>query len=223
MTQLKRSAFLGAAAGLVAAPSLARAQSSTPLHIAASSDTDAVSVLYGAQSGIFSKLGLDVDVQRLNSGSAVAAALAGGSIDIGKASVFTLINAHAKGLPFVIVAPSTLYLASASDFGMLVAQTSPIQTARDLNGKVMCVPALGDYSTIPASAWIDKNGGDSKTVKFAEIPPPTMATAVTSGRIDACVCAEPLLSSFIHDGRCRVLARVIDALSKRLMVTAFFS
>ena len=52
-----------------------------------------------------SQAGLDVDIQLLQSGSAVASAVAGGAIDIGLSSFVPLAVAHTKGIPFVIVAP----------------------------------------------------------------------------------------------------------------------
>jgi NitT/TauT family transport system substrate-binding protein len=220
--RFNRAAFLSATAGLVAAPAFARAQSLTKLRIAAGADGDCVAALWGASSGIFAKYGLDVDVMRLNSGSAVAAAVAGGSIDIGKSSAFNMITAHAKGIPFVIEAPCTFYLASASDFAILVAKDSKARDGRDLAGKIVAVPALGDYSTITTLAWIDKNGGDSKTVKFLEIPPSAMGDSVAAGRVDAAVIAEPLLSQFVSSGKCRVFGRPIDALGKRMIVTVYF-
>jgi NitT/TauT family transport system substrate-binding protein len=217
-----RAAFIGATAGLIAAPTCVRAQSPAKLRIAAGADGDCVGALWGVQSGIFAKYGLDVDITRLNSGSAVASAVAGGSMDIGKSSTFTIITAHAKGLPFVIEAPCTLYLASAPDFGLLVARDSTARDGRDLTGKIVAVPALGDYSTITTEAWIDRNGGDSKTVKFLEIPPSAMGDSVATGRVDAAVIAEPLLSEFVKTGKCRVFGRPIDALGKRMIVTVYF-
>jgi NitT/TauT family transport system substrate-binding protein len=218
-----RATFIGATAGLIAAPAYVRAQSLTKLRIAAGADGDCVGALWGIQSGIFAKYGLDVDITRLNSGSAVASAVAGGSMDIGKASTFTIIIAHAKGLPFLIEAPCTLYLASAPDFGLLVARDSTARDGHDLTGKIVAVPALGDYSTITTEAWIDRNGGDSKAVKFLEIPPSAMGDSVATGRVDAAVIAEPLLSEFVKTGKCRVFARPIDALGKRMIVTVYFA
>jgi NitT/TauT family transport system substrate-binding protein len=217
-----RAAFLTAAGALVAAPAIVRAQALTKIRVAAGADGDCIGALWGASSGIFAKYGLDVDVMRLNSGSAVAAAVAGGSIDVGKSSVFNMITAHSKGIPFFIEAPCTLYLASAPDFGILVARDSKARDGRDMIGKIIAVPALGDYSTITTQAWMDKNNGDSKSLKFLEIPPSAMGDSVAAGRVDAAVIAEPLLSEFVKTGKCRVFGRPIDALGKRMVVTVYF-
>ena len=94
---MKRSAFAAAGAAFVAAPAIVRAQSLTKLRIAATTSGDIIGALWGAQSGIFQKYGLDVTVQQLNSGAAVSAGVIGGSIDIGKSNVlFGLVLAHAR-------------------------------------------------------------------------------------------------------------------------------
>jgi ABC-type nitrate/sulfonate/bicarbonate transport system substrate-binding protein len=104
MPALSRSGFVAAAGAFALAPARAPAQGLTPLRVAGSADEDIVGTLWGIQSGIFPKYGLDVSVQRLNSGSVVSAALLGGTIDIGKSSSFGLVLGHAKGVPFVIEA-----------------------------------------------------------------------------------------------------------------------
>ena len=42
--------------------------------------------------------------------------------------------------------------------------------------------------------WIDKNGGDSKTVKFVELPYSAMADAVQAGRADVVLISDPFAS-----------------------------
>jgi len=52
---------------------------------------------------------------------------------------------------------------------LVVAKNSPLRTAKDLSGKTIAVNALLGIQQIAAEAWIDKNGGDSTTVKFVEL------------------------------------------------------
>ena len=40
----------------------------------------------------------------------------------------------------------------------------------DLNGKTAATPALNDLNQLVISTWVDKNGGDSKTMKWIEFP-----------------------------------------------------
>lgn len=221
---MQRTAFLAGALslGTIGLPGRAASQSLTKIRIAGSPDQDIVGALWGAQSGLFEKNGLDVELTRMNSGAAVAAALLGGSLEIGKSSMFGLITGHVKGVPFVIEAPAAIYRSDAPDAALVVAKDSPVRRAVDLNGKTLSVPALGDFFTIANSAWIDQNGGDSRTVKFLELPHRAAAEAIAAGRVDAATLAEPILNDAVASGKCRILGHSLDAIGKRFIVTCYF-
>src|SRR5580698_6199553 len=59
---------------------------------------------YAKDNGYFDKAGLDVVVEVNPSSPSVASAVVSGTYDIGYATISTLASAHAKGLPFVIIA-----------------------------------------------------------------------------------------------------------------------
>jgi NitT/TauT family transport system substrate-binding protein len=218
-----RTTFLTTGLAFAAFPARARAQSLTTLRVAGSPDEDIVGSLYGVQSGIFKKYGLDVIVTRANSGSAVTAAVIGGSLDIGKSSVLGLIVAHAKNVPIVLEAPGSLYTSDAPSAALVVAKDSPIQSARDLNGATLAVPALGDLFTIVNSAWIDKNGGDLRTVKFVEFPGPASAEAIAAGRVAGATLAQPILNDAIAGGKCRILGYSFNAIANHFQATSYFT
>jgi NitT/TauT family transport system substrate-binding protein len=70
---------------------------------------------------------------------------------------------------------------------LAVKKTSSINSAKDLNGKLVAVEGLANIAEISARNWIDKNGGDSKSIKFIEITLSAMVAALTSGRVDGAV------------------------------------
>ena len=220
--RVRRALFLSAAAAAVAAPRWAQAQALTKLNIGSTASGDILTALWAEQGGIFQKYGLDADIQRLNNSSAVAAAVLGGSLDLGRASLFSLVIAHAKGLPIVLEAPSALYKASAPDAALVVATDSPIHSARDLNGKLLASASLGDLFSTMNAAWIDANGGDSRTVKYVELPGSATAIAIVAGRVDAGMLANPALSEAVRSGKCRVLGHPEDVIGKVSMATAYF-
>src|ERR1700686_3804549 len=90
--------LMSAGAALPLLPRAALAQGLTVLRLAAAPGDDITPILYGQSAGIFKSAGLEVQLQALGSGSATAAAVAGGAIDIGKSSITTLISAHARGV-----------------------------------------------------------------------------------------------------------------------------
>lgn len=162
-------------------------------------------------------------MQKLNSGAAVSAGVIGGSIDIGKSNGFGLVLAHAKGIPFLLQAPASNYSTDFPSGELVVAKDSPIRSARDLNGKTLAVPAVGDLFAIVDSGWIDQNGGDSRTVKFVELPIPAAVEAVAAGRVDAATIVNPLLTDALKAGKVRVLGKSFDSLAKHFTVTYYFT
>jgi NitT/TauT family transport system substrate-binding protein len=220
---MNRRTVLAAGGALLAVPSLAYAQSLTSITVGGVPEESATPALWAAQSGIFKKNGLDVTIEAQNSGSAIAAAVAGGSYAIGKSSLVSLIIAHAKGVPFVLVGGGGLYDTKTPNFGLVVKADSPIKTAADLNGKTCAVSAINDLYTIGVKAWMDKNGGDSTTIKLLELPISAVADAIAAGRVDSGGLIDPELQSGIDAGKVRWLARDFDAIAPRFMYTGWFT
>jgi len=216
-----------ALAALAAAPALAAgpafAQGADLIRIGAALDDQSTALLYGVHSGMFAKAGLNVDVQKFNSGTVVAAAVAGGSLEAGKAGTMAIITAFAKGLPFRLIAPVANWNSSHPDMGILVAANSSIRSAKDFNGKTVAVSALGDLYSVAAQAWFDQNGGDAGSVKFVELAPPAVPAALDQGRIDGGVLAEPLYSAALGTGKYRNAAPIFDAIGKHWAEAVIFA
>jgi NitT/TauT family transport system substrate-binding protein len=191
--------FLAAvAAMLLATSSVANAQSAAKapvmIHIGAIPSEVSGELFYGADMAFFKKAGLDVDIQFFNNGGAIAAAVASGALDLGLSDLMSVINAHSHGVPFVYAAPGLLSTIKPPTFGLLIPPNSPIHDGKDFNGKTVAVSGLRNIAQIAASAWIDANGGDSKTVHFVEVPFPSLVPALAAGTIDAAVGNEPWMT-----------------------------
>jgi NitT/TauT family transport system substrate-binding protein len=221
-TGITRPLFVASALA-AAASARALAQTTVPLRCASAPDDDVSSFLYARDNGLFAKAGMDVTIDRLNSGAAVAAAVAGGSLDIGKSSVISLISAHQRGLPFIVIAPAGLYDADHPDVAMLVAKDAPMRTARDIVGKIVAVAALGDLYAIANSAYIDASGASWKDVKYLEMPSSSAPDALVSHRVDAVTLATPALSMALAAGKVRILGHPFDAISRHFLRAAWFT
>jgi len=215
--------MLAATAATLAMPPAAGAQTATTLAVAGVPEDSITPVLYGVQSGLFKRNGLDVQLTPERSGPAITAGVAGGAYQIGKSSITPLILAHSKGLALVIVAPAGVYNSSAPIDGMFVRTDSPVKTAADLNGKTFGVYGIGDIWTISARAWMDKNGGDSASLKFVELPISAMVEAIASGRVDAGAMNEPALEVALTSPRIRLLSRPLAGIAPRFLYTAWFA
>lgn len=193
------------------------------LRIASSPNDDVTPILYAQRAGLFARAGLDVELVKATSGSAVAAAVAGGAIDIGKSSIVPLISAHARGIPFVLVAPSSLHRANSPDAGIVVAADGPIRSPRDLDGQVVSVAGLNDLTWLATRASVDKAGGDSTSVRFIEIPGSAVLSALEEGRIAAGTLSEPYITQDVETGKARLLVDMLNGIAPRLLEAAWFT
>jgi NitT/TauT family transport system substrate-binding protein len=224
---LARTAAASAAVAVFGVPALrpASAQDLAVLNVAAIPSDISGSAYYAADQGYFKKGGLNATFLALTSGPAIAAAVLGGSADVGYSNVISLAIAHSRGLPVTMLFPANMHVHEAPTAGLLsVKKTSPIASAKDLNGKVMAVIGLNNIADIAARAWIDKNGGDSKTVKSVELPFPEMKAALEADRIDAAVLdttGDPLLGK--PGDTLRLVASTFDAVSLHFAPSVWFS
>ncbi len=207
---------------LLVALAAASAQTPATIRIATTPIDLGAEALYANDLGFFKKAGLDVELSILASGSVVASAVSGGSVDIGQANIVSLASAHAAGLPFVIVGPAGYYTTKGPTTELMTATGSPVHTAKDLDGKTIAVSALRDLNWVGIQSWLTSNGADVASVKFVEVPMPAACTAVTAGRAAAAVISEPYLTFALSNG-CRHLAPTHDAIAKQFLVGAWFS
>jgi NitT/TauT family transport system substrate-binding protein len=209
-----------------AASAAARAQASLqpPIRVAASiSGADTAPVLYAVKNGLFKKAGLDVEFSSMTSGAAIAQAVAGGSIDVGYANTPALVTGHARGVPFLLIAPNGEYDTANPAGIMFVRKDAKFASGKDFEGKIIGVPTLKDLQAISMAGWIDANGGNSDAVRFIELPASAMLPALLDGRIDACTLPEPWKSQAVASGKTRVLAKPMDSIAQHFLLTGWFS
>lgn len=177
---------------------------------------------YAQQQGLFEKAGLSITVTTANSGSAATAAVVGGSAQIGSSNVLSEIQAHAKGIPIVLVAPAGQYNAAAPNAEVFVAANSPIRTAKDLEGKTMAIVSLHDLLSLSTDAWLDQQGVDRSKIRFVEMPPPEQVPALLAGRVDAIYVYEPFRGQAEKAGA-RFLAAPYNAIGRDFLFSVWFA
>src|SRR5579885_15648 len=178
-------------------------------------------VFYARDAGFFKKAGIDAQIQSITNGGAIAAAVASGAVDIGFSNLVSIATAFRRGVPITIIAPAGLYSTKAPTSVCVVARNSPIRSARDLDGKTFATNGLKNIAEFGPRAWIDKNGGDSSTVNFVEMPFPDMPGALAQGRVDAALLAEPVKTE--AKSTTRVLSKCYDGISNNFMIAAYFT
>jgi len=200
-----------------------RAQEIPTVKIAAPANDTATSAIYAVKAGLFKRAGLNVEITPMASGAAVAAAVAGGAVQFGNSSLVTLIEAHAKHLPFTLVATSGMIETNVPYAAFVVRKDASLKTARDLSGKTIATPALKDLNAISIMAWTDQNGGDSSSLRFIELSAAASLQAIGDGRVDAAILGTPVLTQGLETGQIRVFAKAFDAVAKRFIHIGWFT
>lgn len=212
---------------LLAGPwtSVAGAQQLETIRVAAIPGDISAQVWYAQDLGYFKQVGLNVEVTPITNGGAISAAVASRSIDVGYSNLITVAVAHERGIPFEILAPANLHIASAPTSALLSVQTaSPIRNAKDLEGKTVAVSGLNNIIHFAARAWIDSHEGDSAKVHFVELPLTEMAPALRAARVDAAgldALGDPNLGK--PGDSLRLLASAMNAVSPNFLPSIWFT
>lgn len=209
---------VGLAAG---ATTCASAADLTKIRIATAASETSGAAMYAQDLGYFTQAGLAADLAFFQSGAVIVNAVVSGSSDFGSSAVSSLALARGRGLPVIIVAAGGLSTGKEIS-AIIVLKDGPL-TAADLNGKTMAVPGLGTFSQYTAQLWIDKNGGDSRTVKFVETPVPEMSTALETHRVDSATTFEPGITLAMATGNFRLLGNCSSVVAPRWLNSVWFS
>ena len=200
--------------GLVAHP--ARAQTAPiTVRVGALPTDNSGNVYFALDRGYFKNAGLDVQIDTLANSSAAAAALTSGAIDVAQSNVTSIAAGHLRGFDFKIFAAAAYSDGPSVTNAIMVSNDSPAHAAADLNGKTIGVVALKSTQQVLAMAWIDKHGGDAKSVKFIELPYAQMGAQLAAHRIDAAGIIEPFLTT--AKVQARVLGNADDGIGSRFI------
>lgn len=216
---------LALAPSILSAPSVVLSQGSpATIRYFSSASDDQLPVLYAQKAGLFQEAGLNLVAERAPSGAAVAQAVVGGAVDIGKGSLSSLIAAHVRGIPFELIAPAAIHREESSiNSAIVVAVNSPLHAPLDLQGKVVASTAIGDIGYLGTRAMIDGLGGDSSTMRWVELPTSAVAAAIEQGRIDAGITVEPYMSKDLATGKLRILVDPLNGYRRPILEGAYFA
>jgi NitT/TauT family transport system substrate-binding protein len=217
----RRSILAGLGAGVTAATLPARARAADALRIACIPLDAGAEAYYANDLGYFRDAGIDAQVETISSGAAITAAVASGAIDIGFSNLISIAVAYKHNIPVTLIAPGSLYTASIPTSVLMVPKNSIAKSASDLNGKTFGVNGLKTITQYAPQLWIDKNGGDSTTVKFIEMTFPQIIEALGANRIDAAIVADPFIAQ--AKANARILADAYDAIGTRYIIGCWFA
>lgn len=222
---MNRASWISAIAGTLFVAGSAAVVSAQPalttIRVGVTPVDSIAPVLYAIRTGMFEKAGLKIELTIMGSGNAVSSAVVGGALDIGSSSLVAIIQGHLRGIPLTVIAPAGLWVGTDVS-GLVVASTSPLRTARDFDGKTISTNALQSLDTVAMRAWVDANGGDSKTVHFFELPALAASAALAQGRDDGAILGNPAYAAARAAGA-RTVAHIYDAIAKRFLQGVWFT
>lgn len=221
---MKRSDALATlGAGVALLPHAVRAQSApVPVRMGSVAADTYAGGYYALDLGLFDKAGLSVEVTPFVNGAAMAAAAAGGSIDVGIGDATELANGISRGLPFVLIAGGGVYSSAAPTTTLCVAKSSPIARASDLEGKTVGVVSLVSLMSAGVKSWLAQNGADVTKIQFVEMPFPQMPGALSRGVLAAATLGEPIMSDALA-ADARILGKPYDAIAKQFNISDWFT
>jgi NitT/TauT family transport system substrate-binding protein len=201
-------------------PHAATAETVT-LHMATLNVDAGAEPYYAQEAGFFAADGLHADFLTFDNGSAIAAAIAGGALDIATSNAVALAQAHARGIPLVVLSPGALYESKEPSSLLMVPTSSALRRAADFTGKTIAVNGLNGLPEYCTRAYLDAAGVQSANVKFLEMSYPQMVDALAAARVDGAVVSEP----FVTPGErvARVIGAPFDACALRFVTSLYIS
>jgi NitT/TauT family transport system substrate-binding protein len=164
--------------------------------------------IYAAQKlGYFQRENLDVELRSLGGGAQVVPLLVSGDVNVGMVNQVSWMLALSQGYDIVAVAATSAEKkAPPYANNIFVATDSPVQSAKDLEGKRIATNTLNNILTLYGNEWARKHGADPKKLQWTEVPFPQMPDTLINKRVDAAFIVEPFGSIAKSSGKARVLA-----------------
>jgi NitT/TauT family transport system substrate-binding protein len=181
--------------------------------------------MYVAEArGLFDKYGLDVELERVKSGTEAIAFLTQGTVDVGGIAIVTsLWNSWNRGLEVKVIAPGALEPMENSPTALLVRKTladeGKIGDIADLKGtRVAVAGGPGSGGEYLAAKALERADLTIRDVELMNIANPDMPAAMEAGSIDAALAGTPFSDQMVEAGTAQVLA---TDLTPGLMTVAF--
>lgn len=208
--------------------SLALAQSVAPLapretvRVAYVPISKFATLYVAAERGIFDRYGIDVEINRVASGTEAIAFLEQGQIDVGGiAIVVSLWNGWAQGMDLRVIAPGGLepFVGSPTKMMLRADLADTITSIADLRGRTVAVAGgPGSGGEYLAAKALERGGLTIFDVNLVNVANPDMPLAFESGAIDAGILGAPFAEQSEASG---VAVPFAEDLTPGLMTVAF--
>lgn len=142
-------------------------------------------VYLAQEQGFFEAEGLTVEVVAGGAPPQAIPQLLSGEVDIAQTSGAPAIASVSQGLPIAALMPAILAVPEPVTSGVLAKPDSGITSWKDLTGKTVASPAIGELADLSVRMLVDQDGGDSSTVEVVQVDPAATVDAIQDGTVDA--------------------------------------
>jgi NitT/TauT family transport system substrate-binding protein len=151
--------------------------------------------------GYFRDEGLEVEIEKFQTGVEQIAPLGAGQLDVGTGALAAaLFNAVGRDVPLRIVADKGSTPSAEWDFSALMVRRDLVESGRvkdygDLKGLTISTTARGNSPEVDVAVALAKAGLTFDDINYTPLSFPDMITAFSNKGIDAAIVIEPYLSS----------------------------
>jgi NitT/TauT family transport system substrate-binding protein len=132
--------------------------------------------------GTYSKLGLNVTVDRGGGSGDTVAKVASGAYDLGFADIYSMIRFNDQNPDHKLIA--VMMVDDKSALAIEMKASSPIKTPQDLTGKTLASP-VGDATRQLFPLFAAANKLDEKSIKWINVSPELREPLLVRGEADA--------------------------------------
>jgi NitT/TauT family transport system substrate-binding protein len=193
------------------------------IRVAGPPTEDATPLYFAVKNGMYARAGIEIEMIATSSGTAATTAVIAGAYDVSRTSPMSVFVAFLRGIPVAVVAPENQFRSASPNALLQVAVDAPYKTGADLNGKTIGTPALNDFNALATKAWVDKGGGDWRSLRFVEIPNSALEAAIVNRRIDAAVLQSASLDASLAAGTTRTLGDAQGAIAPTFLAGVYMA
>ena len=190
----------------------------TEVTILYSRAAEQLSLWVAQDEGFFEENGLDVTLEEATGASQVPVAISGGSAQMGYETGPDFLGAVDQGIDLTVVSGLSVDNAENPRVALIASKDSGITDVEGIAGKRIAVPSLNTSSHLSTLYLLERDGVDTGSISFVEVPFQQMADALNGGRVDAAVAVHPFIGLLKSQGHTPIIEQYADADQSMLVV-----
>ena len=157
-----------------------------------------------ADTGIFARHGLNVDVGIATNAPTLLPAVVSGTIQVGVSTAIHVAIAREQGLDVVLLAGSSIQVRGVRNTAVLERPDGNFQKPSDFIGKRVVIPGRNGVFHVMFEKYLMDAGVDPNKVDYVEAGFAQAGDILRGGSADAALSTEPFLSRLVDAGTAKV-------------------